>query len=61
MTKQETINVMIETVNGYNAELMRQGGMTEDQISGALLAQRPALEGMFGLIYDALAEKDVFK
>lgn len=61
MIKQEVINVMIDTVNEYNSNLMRQGGLTEDQIGSAMISQRPALEGMFDLIYDALAEKDVFK
>lgn len=61
MIKQEVINVMIDTVNEYNSNLMRQGGLTEDQIGSAMISQRPALEGMFSLIYDALAEKDVFK
>ena len=61
MIKQEVINVMIDTVNEYNSNLMRQGGLTEDQIGSAMISQRPALEGMFVLIYDALAEKDVFK
>ena len=61
MTRQEVINVMIETVNEYNSNLMRQGGLTEDQIGSANVTQRPALESMFSLIYDAVAAKDVFK
>ena len=61
MSREDIINSMIDTVNNYNSELMRRGGLTDDQIGSSLISQRPGLEGMFGLIYDDLESKDVFK
>ena len=61
VSKVKVIDIMIDSVNGYNAKLMRDGGMSEDVIGSNLMTQRPSLEAMFGMIYDALASKDVFK
>ena len=61
MTREDVINTMIDTVNDYNSKLMQEGGLTDEQIASAMVTQRPSLEGMFGLIYDELANKDVFK
>ena len=61
VSKVKVIDIMIDSVNGYNAKLMRDGGMSDDMIGANLMTQRPSLEAMFGMIYDALANKDVFK
>lgn len=60
MERKEIINVMIDTVNTFNVELMKQNGANDQQISEAIVSQRSAFEGMFGLIYDELVAKGVF-
>ena len=61
MTKEEIIETMIETVNGYNVNLMLQSKMDEEDIKKNIDSQYPALHYMFGLIYDDLEVKNVFK
>jgi hypothetical protein len=61
VSKEKVIDIMIESVNDYNSKLMRDGGMSDDMIGASLMSQRPSLQAMFGLIYDELANKDVFK
>jgi len=60
MTREDIISTMIDTVNTFNAELMKQNGATDEQVSEAIVSQRPAFEGMFGLIYDELLAKGAF-
>ena len=60
MTRQEVIETMIETVNAYNVNLMKQAKMTDDDITKNIDGQYPALQHMFGLIYDDLEVKGVF-
>jgi hypothetical protein len=61
MTREEIINTMIDTVNTFNASLMKEGGATDKQIADAVVQQRPSFEGMFNLIYDDLVAKGVFE
>ena len=61
MTRQEVIETMIETVNAYNVNLMKQSKMNEADITKNIDSQYPALQHMFGLIYDDLDNQDVFK
>lgn len=61
MTKEEVIEIMIETVNVYNINLMRQSKLDEAEITKNIDMQYPALHHMFGLIYDDLEVKDAFK
>jgi hypothetical protein len=61
MTRHEVIEIMIETVNAYNVNLMKQAKMTDEDITKNIDGQYPALQHMFGLIYDDLEVKDVFK
>ena len=61
MTRQEVIEVMIKTVNLYNTNLMRQAKMNDADIAKNIDAQYPALQHMFGLIYDDLEIQDAFK
>lgn len=60
MTKEQVIEIMINTVNEYNVGLMREINSTEEQINSTLENQRPALEHMFGMIYDQLHINNVF-
>jgi hypothetical protein len=61
MTRHEVIEIMIETVNAYNVNLMKQAKMSDADITKNIDAQYPALQHMFGLIYDDLEVRDVFK
>ncbi len=61
MTRQEVIETMIETVNAYNVNLMKQAKMTDDDITKNIDGQYPALQHMFSLIYDDLEVKNAFK
>ncbi len=61
MTRHEVIEIMIETVNSYNVNLMKQAKMTDEDITKNIDAQYPALQHMFGLIYDDLEMQGVFK
>jgi hypothetical protein len=61
MTRQEVIEIMIETVNQYNINLMKQSKMDDAEITKNIDSQYPALQHMFGLIYDDLEIQDVFK
>lgn len=61
MTRHEVIEIMIETVNAYNVNLMKQAKMTDEDITKNIDGQYPALQHMFGMIYDDLEVRDVFK
>jgi hypothetical protein len=61
MTKEDIIETMINTVNIYNTNLMLQSKMSQEEITKNIDSQYPALHYMFGLIYDDLESKNVFK
>ena len=61
MKRHEVIEIMIETVNQYNRNLMAQSKMSQEDIKKGIDGQYPALQHMMGLIYDDLEMKDVFK
>ena len=61
MKRHEVIEIMIETVNVYNRNLMKQAKMSDADIVKNIDGQYPALQHMMGLIYDDLEMKDVFK
>jgi len=61
MTRHEVIEIMIETVNNYNRNLMAQSKMSQEDIKKNIDSQYPALQHMMGLIYDDLEVQNVFK
>ena len=61
MKRHEVIEIMIETVNTYNRNLMSQSKLSQEEITKGIDGQYPALQHMMGLIYDDLEMKDVFK
>jgi hypothetical protein len=61
MTRQEVIETMIDTVNAYNVNLMKQAKLNDTDITKNIDSQYPALQHMFGLIYDDLEIKNFFK
>lgn len=60
MIRHEVIEIMIETVNAYNRNLMVQSNLSELEIKKGIDGQYPALAHMMGLIYDDLEIRDVF-
>ena len=60
MKRHEVIEIIIETVNVYNINLMKQAKMSDEDITKNIDGQYPALQNMFGLIYDDLEIKGVF-
>jgi len=60
MKRHEVIEIMIETVNDYNRNLMIQSRMNQEDIKKNIDSQYPALQHMMGLIYDDLEVRDVF-
>ena len=61
MKRHEVIEIMIETVNVYNRNLMAQSNLSQEDITKGIDGQYPALQHMMGLIYDDLEVRDVFK
>jgi hypothetical protein len=61
MIRHEVIEIMIETVNNYNRNLMAQSNLSQEDIKKGIDGQYPALQHMMGLIYDDLEVQDVFK
>jgi hypothetical protein len=59
MTREEVIETMIDVVNVYNIELLAGTGMPEEEIERNLIQQRPALEHMFGLIYQTFINRGI--
>jgi len=60
MKRHEVIEIMIETVNDYNRNLMAQSRMNQEDIKRNIDSQYPALQHMMGLIYDDLDAQGVF-
>ena len=61
MKRHEVIEIMIETVNTYNRNLMSQSKLSQEEITKGIDGQYPALQHMMGLIYDDLEVQGVFK
>ena len=61
MKRHEVIEIMIETVNTYNRNLMAQTKLSQEEITKGIDGQYPALQHMMGLIYDDLEVQGVFK
>lgn len=60
MTKEQVLEIMIDTVNEHNFNLMVESGMDNEKILENLAGQRPALEHMFGMIYAKLEDAKAF-
>lgn len=61
MTRHEVIEIMIETVNTYNINLMKQAKMSDADITKNIDGQYVALQHMFNLIYENLEQQGAFK
>ena len=58
--RHEVIEIMIETVNNYNRNLMAQSNLSQEEITKGIDGQYLALHHMMGLIYDDLESQGVF-
>jgi CO dehydrogenase/acetyl-CoA synthase epsilon subunit len=61
MIRHEAVEIMVETVNNYNRNLMATSKLSQEDIEKGIDAQYPALAHMMGLIYDDLETNGAFK
>jgi hypothetical protein len=54
MTKEEALNIMLESINADNLALGLQAGMKEDDLKANIDQSQPSLVFMMGNIYDKL-------
>ena len=54
MTKEEALNIMLESINADNLALGLQAGMKEDDLKASIDQSQPSLVFMMGNIYDKL-------
>jgi len=54
MTKEEALNIMLESINADNLALGLQAGMKEDELKANIDQSQPSLVFMMGNIYDKL-------
>jgi hypothetical protein len=54
MTKEEALNIMLESINADNLALGLQAGMKEDELKANIDQSQPSLVFMLGNIYDKL-------
>ena len=59
MTKDEVMNIMIESINEDNRQICRRGQMPEDQIEKAIKESAPSISLIVGSLYDKLKEKNL--
>jgi hypothetical protein len=54
MTKEEAIDIMMESINADNKALGLQSGMSEEDLDKQIEASQPSLAFMMSNIYDKL-------
>jgi hypothetical protein len=54
MTKEETIKVMLDSMNEDNRMMCLQNGMSEEDTNKQIEQSQPSLVYLFGNIYDKL-------
>lgn len=59
MTKQEAVNIMIESINADNLALGLQAGLEEAALKSQIEQSQPSLGFMMANIYDKLQEGGV--
>jgi hypothetical protein len=59
MTRDEVMQLMIESINEDNRQICRRGQMPEDQIEKSIKESAPALFLIVGSLYDKLKEKNL--
>jgi hypothetical protein len=59
MTKEEAIEIMLESINADNIALGLQAGMDEEQLKNSIDQSQPSLSFMMSNIYDKLQDSGV--
>jgi hypothetical protein len=59
MTKEEAIEIMLESINADNIALGLQAGMDEKQLKNSIDQSQPSLSFMMSNIYDKLKDSGV--
>jgi len=59
MTKNEVMQLIIESIHADNREICKRMGMSEDQTEKSVKESTPALQLMAGNLYDRLKEKNL--
>jgi len=56
MTKEEALDIMMESINADNKELGLKAGLNEEDLDAQIAQSQPSLAFMMGNIYDKLKE-----
>ena len=59
MTKEETVAIMLESINADNLALGLQAGIEEEQIKNQIQQSQPSLAFMMSNIYDKLVDAGI--
>lgn len=59
MTKDEILDLIVESINLDNRELCIRGGMPEEQIQKSMAESQPSLQYMAANLYDRMKEKNI--
>lgn len=59
MTKEQAIDIMMESINADNKAMGIQAGMNEADLDAQILQSQPSLSFMMSNIYDKLKEGGV--
>lgn len=54
MTKEEAINIMLESINSDNREMGKQAGISDEDMENQINQSQPSLSFMMSNIYDKL-------
>jgi len=61
MTKNEVVDIMLNSFISVNRELAEQSGMEEEEISKFIESSKGSIEYMLNAVYDTLLEKNIIK
>ena len=59
MTKEEVVNIMLETINSDNLTLGLQAGLEENALKAQIEQSQQSLAFMLGNVYEKLKESGV--
>jgi hypothetical protein len=56
MTKEEAVNIMLESINSDNREMGKNAGISDADMETQIINSQPSLSFMMSNIYDKLKE-----
>lgn len=59
MTKEEAVNIMLESINSDNREMGKNAGISDADMETQIINSQPSLSFMMSNIYDKLKESGV--